>query len=116
MKKLAYIYALLSVVLGPAILNYGENIYPHKLACFDEETSSRLVTMHQYKVTQLYETIPSLILIVIGAVLLTLLIRLLRKKKGNEGYALAIVLVAFMMFGYCLIIGLAALMTACVSS
>lgn len=118
MKKLAYLYVLASIIIGPGILLYGENLYPHKPACFDQEYNLHPFfenTVHQYKVTQLHETLPSALLIIIGAILLTLLIRLSRKKSPHESYATAIVLVIIMMVGYGLIIGMAALMTACVS-
>jgi hypothetical protein len=115
LKRLAYLYTLVSVILGPAILIYGENIYPHKLACFDEEPSIHPLfenTIHQYKVTQAYETIPSVLLILIGVILLIFLVK---TSKQHKGYGLAIGLVICMLVGYGLIIGLAALMTACVS-
>jgi hypothetical protein len=115
MKRLAYLYAAVSVILGPAILIYGENIYPHKLACFDEEPNIHPLfenTIHQYKVTQAYETIPSVMLIILGVILLTFLVRASRERKG---YGLAMGLVISMLIGYGLIVALAALMTACVS-
>jgi hypothetical protein len=116
--KLAYAYSAASIIIGPAILIYGENLYPHKLACFDAEQNIHPLfenTIHQYRVTQLYETIPSLALIVVGAALLILLVYSSRKKPAKETYTLAIAGLIIMIIGYSLIIGFSALMTACIS-